>query len=88
MLILVIRALPILRQLGAQSTTDVLRGGVDFSMLKVWAGLEARSWLQASIEDVSDVVIAMKVTNSWPRWNDVSNTTSSPPMYDTRIMYK
>ena len=47
------RALPILRQLGTQSTTEILRGGVDFSMLKVWAGLEARSWLQASIEDVS-----------------------------------
>jgi aarF domain-containing kinase len=46
-------ALPILRQLGAQSTGDMLKHGVDFSMLKVWAGLEARSWLQASIEDVS-----------------------------------
>jgi aarF domain-containing kinase len=29
----------------------MIRGG-DFSMLKVWAGLEARSFLQASIEDV------------------------------------
>ncbi len=46
-------ALPILRQLGAQSTSEMLKHGVDFSMLKVWAGLEARSWLQASIEDVS-----------------------------------
>lgn len=30
----------------------MIRGG-DFSMLKVWAGLEARSFLQASIESVS-----------------------------------
>jgi aarF domain-containing kinase len=46
------RALPILRQLGTQSGSSMIRGG-DFSMLKVWAGLEARSFLQASIEDVS-----------------------------------
>jgi aarF domain-containing kinase len=45
-------ALPILRQLGAQSGGGMLRQG-DFSMLKVWAGLEARRFLQASIEDVS-----------------------------------
>jgi hypothetical protein len=45
------RALPILRQLGAQSGGSMIRGG-DFSMLKVWAGLEARSFLQASIESV------------------------------------
>ncbi|RFU36233.1 hypothetical protein B7463_g9, partial [Scytalidium lignicola] len=45
-------ALPILRQLGAQSGGGMLREG-DFSMLRVWAGLEARSFLQASIEDVS-----------------------------------
>jgi aarF domain-containing kinase len=44
-------ALPILRQLGAQSGGGMLRQG-DFSMLKVWAGLEARKFLQASIEDV------------------------------------
>ncbi|KAM3076753.1 hypothetical protein ACMFMG_007552 [Clarireedia jacksonii] len=43
-------ALPILRQLGAQSGGGMLRQG-DFSMLKVWAGLEARKFLQASIED-------------------------------------
>jgi aarF domain-containing kinase len=47
-------ALPILRQLGAQSGGGMLRQG-DFSMLKVWAGLEARSFLQASIEDVSSL---------------------------------
>ncbi|KAF2803765.1 ABC1 family protein-like protein [Mytilinidion resinicola] len=45
-------ALPILRKLGAQSGSSMIRGG-DFSMLKVWAGLEARSFLQASIESVS-----------------------------------
>jgi hypothetical protein len=46
------RALPILRQLGTQGGSAMIRGG-DFSMLKVWGGLEIRSWLQASIEDVS-----------------------------------
>lgn len=45
-------ALPILRQLGAQGGTSMLRGG-DLSMLKVWVGLEARSFLQASVESVS-----------------------------------
>lgn len=48
-------ALPILRQLGAQSGGGMLREG-DFSMLKVWAGLEARKFLQASIEDVERCV--------------------------------
>ncbi|KAH8665912.1 ubiquinone biosynthesis protein-like protein [Tricladium varicosporioides] len=48
-------ALPILRQLGAQSGSGMLRQG-DFSMLKVWAGLEARKFLQASIEDVERCV--------------------------------
>jgi aarF domain-containing kinase len=33
----------------------MLRGG-DFSMLKVWAGLEARSWLVASSEEVERCV--------------------------------
>jgi hypothetical protein len=45
-------ALPILRQLGAQGGGSMIRGG-DFSMLKVWVGLEARSFLQASIDTVS-----------------------------------
>lgn len=31
----------------------MIRGG-DFSMLKVWVGLEARSFLQASIDSVSE----------------------------------
>ncbi|KAF2761306.1 ABC1-domain-containing protein [Pseudovirgaria hyperparasitica] len=48
-------ALPILRQLGAQSGSSMLRGG-DFSMLKVWAGLEARSLLQASVETIEACV--------------------------------
>jgi len=50
-------ALPILRQLGAQSGGGMLRQG-DFSMLKVWAGLEARKFLQASIDDVSFLIHA------------------------------
>jgi len=45
-------ALPIMRQLGKQSGGGMLRQG-DFSMLKVWVGLETRKFLQASIEDVS-----------------------------------
>ena len=48
-------ALPILRQLGAQSGSSMIRGG-DFSMLKVWVGLEARSFLQASIDTVCDAM--------------------------------
>ncbi len=48
-------SLPILRQLGAQSGAGMARGG-DFSMLRVWVGLETRSFLQASIEDVSFLV--------------------------------
>lgn len=45
-------SLPILRQLGAQSGAEMMKGG-DFSMLFVWAGLEARRFMKASIEDVS-----------------------------------
>ncbi len=51
-------SLPILRQLGAQSGGGMLRQG-DFSMLKVWAGLEARKFLQYSIEDVSPCVYSI-----------------------------
>jgi len=51
-------ALPILRELGAQqggtSLLRNLRKG-ETSMLKVWVGLEARKFLQASIESVSAV---------------------------------
>jgi len=50
-------ALPILRQLGAQGGGSMIRGG-DFSMLKVWVGLEARSFLQASIDTVSVCTIS------------------------------
>ncbi|EME77360.1 uncharacterized protein MYCFIDRAFT_217057 [Pseudocercospora fijiensis CIRAD86] len=48
-------ALPILRQLGAQSGKSMLTSG-DLSMVKVWAGLEARKFLQASIESVEKCV--------------------------------
>jgi aarF domain-containing kinase len=37
----------------------MIRGG-DFSMLKVWVGLEARSFLQASIETVSNLVFQIE----------------------------
>lgn len=51
-------ALPILRQLGAQAGGQGLKGlrNADFSMIKVWAGLEARSWLRASVEQVESCV--------------------------------
>ena len=45
-------SLPILRQLSAQSGTEMAMHG-DYSMLVVWMGLEARRFMQASIEDVS-----------------------------------
>lgn len=48
-------ALPILRQLGAQGGGSSLLRSVregDTSMLKVWVGLEARKFLQASAESV------------------------------------
>ncbi|KAK5125615.1 hypothetical protein LTR85_011889 [Meristemomyces frigidus] len=48
-------ALPILRQLGAQSGAGMIRSG-DLSMAKVWVGLEARKFLQASIESVEACV--------------------------------
>jgi len=49
-------SLPILRQMGAQSGKEMVRGG-DFSMLVVWLGLETRRFMQASIEDVSPVIL-------------------------------
>jgi aarF domain-containing kinase len=45
-------SLPILRELGARGGAEMVRGG-DLHMLFVWAGLEARRFMQASIEDVS-----------------------------------
>ena len=52
-------SLPILRQLGAQSGGGMLRQG-DFSMLKIWVGLETRKFLQASIEDVSYLLVSSR----------------------------
>ncbi|KAH8158680.1 hypothetical protein CIB48_g9565 [Xylaria polymorpha] len=46
------RSLPILRQLGAQSGWSV----GDYPMVFIWAGLEARRFMQASIEDVERCV--------------------------------
>jgi len=48
-------SLPILRQLGAQSGAQMMKGG-DFHMFFVWAGLEARRFMQASFEDVENCV--------------------------------
>lgn len=69
------RALPILRQLGAQSGSSMIRGG-DFSMLKVWVGLEARSFLQASIDTVCLRVLMFIALLTSSRLNAVSDTTS------------
>ncbi|QIW94746.1 hypothetical protein AMS68_000264 [Peltaster fructicola] len=44
-------ALPILRQLGTQGGGSFAKSG-DLSMVKVWAGLEARKFLQASVDSV------------------------------------
>ncbi|KAI0533724.1 putative ubiquinone biosynthesis protein [Xylaria digitata] len=46
------RSLPILRQLGAQSGWSAS----DYPMVFIWAGLEARRFMQASIEDVERCV--------------------------------
>ncbi|KAL9096591.1 MAG: hypothetical protein Q9165_001078 [Trypethelium subeluteriae] len=48
-------ALPILRQLGTSGGKSMLQSS-DFSMLKVWAGLEARSFLVAGVESVENCV--------------------------------
>lgn len=49
-------ALPILRRLGTQGgSISMLRSG-DFSMIKVWAGLEARKYIRVSIEEVERCV--------------------------------
>ncbi|KZZ99471.1 ABC-1 transporter [Moelleriella libera RCEF 2490] len=48
-------SLPILRQLGTQSGASMAKSG-DFSMILIWVGLEARKFLQASIEDVERCV--------------------------------
>ncbi|EPE03880.1 abc1 family protein [Ophiostoma piceae UAMH 11346] len=48
-------SLPILRQLGAQSGAGMMKQG-DFSMLRIWVGLETRRFLQASADDVERCV--------------------------------
>ena len=49
-----------LRKLGAQGGSSMLRSG-DFSMLKVWVGLEARTFLQASVESVSKTLCLIEL---------------------------
>ena len=52
-------ALPILRQLGAQGGGTTLLKNVregDFSMLRIWVGLEGRQFLQASADQVDTCV--------------------------------
>lgn len=51
-------ALPILRQLGTSSPSSVLKSFQegDFSLLKIWVGLEARRFFQASAESVERCV--------------------------------
>jgi hypothetical protein len=74
-------ALPILRQMGAQGGSSMIRSG-DFSMLKVWVGLEARSFLQASIDTVRIMVRVLKTPLTSNRWNVVSSMTSSHQIYN------
>jgi aarF domain-containing kinase len=56
------RAIPIMREVAVQRGGEVLKGGVhleegvDLSLLKVWGGLEARRFLQASSEAVERCV--------------------------------
>ncbi|KAF7547474.1 hypothetical protein G7046_g8983 [Stylonectria norvegica] len=58
-------SLPILRQLSAQSGTEMAKHG-DFSMLVVWLGLEARRFMQASVEDVSTPVhVPLREQRAW-----------------------
>ncbi|KAK5677196.1 hypothetical protein LTS10_010385 [Elasticomyces elasticus] len=45
-------ALPILRQLGSSSGARAMLRSGDLSMAKVWVGLEARKFFQASVESV------------------------------------
>jgi hypothetical protein len=52
-------------------------------MLKVWVGLEARSFLQASIETVSFPHSSyFRQALTLVRSNDVSSTTNSHQTYD------
>lgn len=56
MLILLNSALPLLRELGSGATfLQSVRSG-DTSMLRVWVGLEARTLLQTSVENVEECV--------------------------------
>lgn len=52
-------ALPILRQVGTEGGAMALLNSArkgDFSMLKVWVGLETRGLLQSSVESVERCV--------------------------------
>ena len=62
----------------------MIRGG-DFSMLKVWVGLEARSFLQASIDSVSTAHSDLEFFADNIRWNDVSSMISYRPTYSLEL---
>lgn len=81
-------SLPILRQLSAQSGTEMAKHG-DYSMLVVWMGLEARRFMQASIEDVSppySLPFTSYPTLTPPRSNAASSTTNFHQMYKQYII--
>jgi len=67
----------------------MIRGG-DFSMLKVWVGLEARSFLQASIETVSFLTVVIFVNAksqlNHVRLNDASSQINSRPTSDPALL--
>ena len=61
-------------------------------MLKVWAGLEARSFLQASIETAGGIHGFDDIFADRYRLNDASNMTNYPPISNqvpsTLTLYK
>lgn len=80
-------SLPILRELSAKSGAEMARHG-DFSMVVVWMGLEARRFMQASIEDVSRLkhYFVMSIILTECRSSGVSNTTFYPQMCKRKIV--
>lgn len=67
----------------------MLRSG-DFSMIKVWAGLEARQFITVSVEEVRSHLVLLYVTreymaNDHDRLSAVSNMTNCRQMFELTI---
>jgi hypothetical protein len=54
-------------------------------MLKVWVGLEARSFLQASVDTVSSQIWVLCANTNIIRLNDASSTINSRQTYDLAV---